>query len=203
MIVALDWLNRRVGPTPGARAFCPVCSENMIAKCGEIVVHHWAHEGGTDCDPWSEHETPWHAEWKQRFPADWREVVVPPLPDGTGPHRADVRTTSGLVIEIQHSSISPAEIREREDFYGRMIWVFDARDAWLAGRLEIRNKGEYQTFRWRHPRKTLAGCRRPVVLDLGDHLFSLRKIHPSAPCGGWGHLIDVDQYVSDMKRSVA
>lgn len=42
-------------------------------------------------------------------------------------HRADVLTPKG-VIEFQKSSISTKEIREREQFYGRMVWVIDAVD---------------------------------------------------------------------------
>jgi hypothetical protein len=44
-----------------------------------------------------------------------------------GPHRADVVTASGGVVELQHSPISPEVIAEREAFYGeRMAWIFDA-----------------------------------------------------------------------------
>ena len=89
-----------------------------MAKCGEIVSWHWAHIS-KDCDPWSEPESEWHRGWKQLFPAQMQEVVV-------GAHRADVLTNRG-VIEFQHSTISPQEIKERESFYGKMVWVVDAR----------------------------------------------------------------------------
>lgn len=47
-----------------------------------------------------------------------------------GPHRADVVTASGGVVELQHSAISPEVITEREEFYGeRMAWIFDATKA--------------------------------------------------------------------------
>jgi hypothetical protein len=109
----------RTAATAGARGTCPLCAGLTIAKCGELVVHHWAHESRRDCDSWSEGETAWHRNWKAKFPAAWREVTM-------GPHRADVRTKSGLVVELQHSAISPEEIRERESFYGWMVWIIDA-----------------------------------------------------------------------------
>jgi hypothetical protein len=119
------WANNpdgiRIQAWPNARATCPVCQTTMIAKCGDIVIHHWAHESTRDCDPWWEPETEWHRSWKLEFPNDWQEVVV-------GNHRADVKTTAGRVIEFQRSSISSAEITEREQFYGDMCWILHGED---------------------------------------------------------------------------
>lgn len=114
------WANQngeKIQAWPGLRATCPACGGDVVPKCGEIVEWHWAHKA-RDCDSWGEPESQWHLGWKARFPADWQEVVM-------GPHRADVRTPRG-VIEFQKSAISAAEIREREQFYGKMIWVVDA-----------------------------------------------------------------------------
>jgi hypothetical protein len=105
--------------SPGGRGECPGCGGDLIAKCGEIVVWHWAHVSG-DCDPWSEPETEWHSNWKECFPLECREVTV-------GNHRADV-LIGGHAIEFQHSSISVDEIRERELHYGSLTWVIDGRD---------------------------------------------------------------------------
>ncbi|CAM2011568.1 hypothetical protein APED_33200 [Acanthopleuribacter pedis] len=41
-------------------------------------------------------------------------------------HRADIRRPDGLVIELQHSSILFPEAEERCEFYGDIIWVFNA-----------------------------------------------------------------------------
>jgi hypothetical protein len=114
------WANRhgrKIQAFPGVTATCPACGGEVVPKCGEIVEWHWAHKA-RDCDSWGEPESQWHLGWKARFPAEWQEVVM-------GPHRADVRTPRG-VIEFQKSAISAAEIREREQFYGKMIWVVDA-----------------------------------------------------------------------------
>lgn len=121
---------------PGSRAFCPCCSANVIAKCGKLNVWHWAHESVTDCDYWSEPEGPWHKAWKELFPREWREVTLkpvfkkgdtPPTNLGdSGVHRADIKTSAGIVVELQNSPIDSHEIEAREGFYRRMLWIFNA-----------------------------------------------------------------------------
>lgn len=102
-------------------------------------------------------------------------------------HRADAVLRNGWVVELQHSGISPSEIAEREAFYKRMIWVFDAREAYATDRFEIREREGFDTFRWKQPRKAVAFATAPVRLDLGNgEVFRLKAIHPEAPCGGWG-----------------
>lgn len=148
----------RAEATPRARGRCPSCDGVVKAKCGPIVTHHWAHLAA-DCDEWAEPDTPWHRDWQACAPPDRREVTM-------GRHRADLLTAGGMVVELQHSTISGEDIAGREAFYGRMIWIFDARSAVHDERLNLRTKlstrSDYRTFRWKHPRE--------------------------APCGGWGHL---------------
>lgn len=50
-------------------------------------------------------------------------------------HIADVKTSQGLVIELQHSAMPADELRSREEFYGDMIWIVDGRS--FAARFEI------------------------------------------------------------------
>jgi len=114
----------KVQASKGARGFCQGCGEEMIAKCGEFKVNHWAHKRVRQCDTWWETETEWHREWKGNFPSEWQEIVQ--FDSSTKEkHIADVRTDKGLVIEFQHSHISPVERRQREDFYQDMIWIVD------------------------------------------------------------------------------
>lgn len=112
----------------GLIATCPVCGENVRAKCGQIRLHHWAHITKQDCDPWKEAETEWHRRWKERFPKEWREVVIVEVVDEHThiKHRADIRTDKGLTIEFQNSPISLDEVRQREHFYKNLIWVVNA-----------------------------------------------------------------------------
>lgn len=180
---------------PGENATCPLCGGAVIAKCGDIVIWHWAHKAGADCDPWSEHETQWHIDWKSLF--DKVEVTIE---KGGVRRRADIVTPGGLVVELQHSNIAPEEIRAREDFYRDMIWLFDATESRLlhpvyGRRLTLYSKGDYCTFRWKFPRKSIAYARRPVFLDLGEGLMMrLGKIYPDGICGGWGELGTHEQF---------
>jgi hypothetical protein len=96
----------------------------MVAKCGRIKVWHWAHKGRPPCDPWWEAETEWHRGWKNKFPADWQEIVH--VDEATGEkHIADVKNPWGLVVEFQHSPLQAAELAARESFYGNLIWIVD------------------------------------------------------------------------------
>jgi competence CoiA-like predicted nuclease len=182
--------NKRVPPNRGGRAFCPACNGIVLAKCGEIVSHHWAHEK-LDCDTWSEPESDWHIRWKSEFPKDWQEVKI-------GNHRADVKTPT-CVIEFQNSPISSQEIQEREQFYGRMVWVVNGEsfEENFDERLKYdKSGGRFFTFRWKHPRTSWFASRRRIFLDFSENavpgrsLFEIKKLYPKVPCGGWGIRVD-------------
>lgn len=188
----------------GVAAWCPICGEKLIPKCGRIVTHHWSHRG-EDCDSWREPETEWHRYWKGLVPEDCAEVTI----EKNGQkHRADIVTPDGVVIELQHSSLGVEMIERREAFYERMIWLFDVRDCcpaprylpeyfngeepvnWSSIRLRLRrHKKGYHTFRWLHPRKSIAYTTAEAYLDVGqEHIFRLKKMWTEPPCGGWGLL---------------
>ena len=108
---------------PNLLGKCPTCDHPMVAKCGEVRIWHWAHQGSRFCDPWWEQETEWHRVWKGQFPVNWQEVVHQ---TETGEkHIADVKTDRGWVIEFQHSYLTPEERRSRDAFYPKLIWVVD------------------------------------------------------------------------------
>jgi hypothetical protein len=202
MQLAVSPTGERISASRGQDGFCPTCKAKLIPKCGEIVVHHWAHQAD-DCDPWSEGETPWHAASKAMFPEKYREVTI-------GPHRADV-AIPGRIIEFQGQSLKPEEIREREKFYGKsLVWVVKLDDAadrisftqlkdGLAGRLR---------YSWRIPRPTWGFTGRPLYMDLGEHSwiktgdkFRYFKVerHPSFSIS-WGHgvAMNLAQFMRDV-----
>lgn len=123
-------------PEPKLVGKCPSCGAEMIARCGQIKVWHWAHKSKRNCDPWWENETEWHREWKNRFPETWQEVVLNDTSSGEK-HIADVRTGDGFVIEFQYSHINYEEQNARESFYRRMVWVLNG----------SRRKTDYKRFR--------------------------------------------------------
>jgi competence protein CoiA len=153
--------DRRRPERTGDRSACPGCGAEVQAKCGEIVTHHWAHRSGVDCDAWAEGESDWHAGWKEAFPEEWREVTV-------GPHRADVRTPAGLVVEVQRSQISTLEIAARQEFYGRMAWLLDASE-WSVSWPSDAEPDEFgpSAFRFEHRPQRFISFTAPVFLDFG------------------------------------
>jgi hypothetical protein len=129
-----------------------VC-EPVIPKCGPIVTWHWAHTV-CDCDPWTEPETEWHLQWKRL--AFESEVVF--RRDGQC-HRADIRTATGVVVELQHAYLDLPSIQARERFYDRMVWLY--RVTW-EDRLHFGRRG----FWWKHGSKAMALSARTLFWDV-------------------------------------
>jgi len=110
--------------TKGAKGLCRYCGSELIAKCGEERIDHWAHKGRRNCDPWWENETQWHRSWKNNFPKEWQEIIHTDEKSGEK-HVADVKTDSDWVLEFQHSHIKPEERLSRNSFYPKLVWVID------------------------------------------------------------------------------
>lgn len=115
--------NERKEASQGLKGLCPCCGNEMIAKCGEIKIPHWAHKGKRVCDHWWENESEWHRYWKNNFPVSWQEVIH--FSNEGEKHIADVKTSNGWIIEFQHSFLKPDERNSRDRFYGKIIWVVD------------------------------------------------------------------------------
>lgn len=113
----------KVEANKGAKGQCPSCGSDLIAKCGELKVNHWAHKGNRNCDPWWENETEWHRSWKDKFPIGWQEVVH--FDESGEKHIADVKTQTGWTLEFQHSFLNPEERQSRNAFYPYLVWVVD------------------------------------------------------------------------------
>jgi hypothetical protein len=110
---------------PNLKGVCVGCGGSTLARCGQVRVNHWAHQGERRCDTWWENETDWHRAWKNQFPSDWQEVIH--YANDGEKHIADVKTGEGWFIEFQHSHIKPDERRSREDFYKKLIWIVDGK----------------------------------------------------------------------------
>ncbi|NDF83423.1 MAG: hypothetical protein EB130_09760, partial [Actinobacteria bacterium] len=166
--------------SPGLAGRCPGCGGQVRAKCGEVLTWHWAHLTA-ECDPWSEPESQWHLSWKARFPEAYQEVVV-------GPHRADVKGPAA-VLEVQKSQIAPEMIREREEFYGEMLWMLKGDDFVERFTTGYRGRGSYW-FEWKNPRKTWASAERRVLIDLMGEVFEITRVDTSeTPWIGRGRYI--------------
>lgn len=171
----------------------------MTARCGEIRIWHWAHQGRRRCDSWWENETEWHRNWKGQFPVNWQEVIQ--TADSGEKHIADVKTAHGWAIEFQHSYIDPEERRSRDAFYQKLVWVVDAtrrkRDRkQFIGALEA-GTPIGRTVRRVHPDdcgllREWLGSPAPIFFDFGDGstLWWLLARGPGEPV-----------YVAELSRS--
>jgi len=201
--------NERISASPGEKALCPICNEEVIAKCGEINIWHWAHKSLGDCDTWAEPESEWHLNWKQKFPKEMQEVVI-------GKHRADIVNEDGEIIELQNSPISINEIIEREEYYDNMIWLLNGLT--LAKGLNLRKKKGIITFRWKYPPKAWWGSKKKIYIDLDygniqkferffitsylkseGYIFLIKKIYSNLPCGGWGIIISKEEFINGRR----
>jgi hypothetical protein len=182
-------------PFREGRGFCPTCGGPVIAKCGSIKIHHWAHETRDECDTWSEPIGPWHLSWQDLARPEFVEVTM-------GPHRADLIGDGGVVVELQHSAIASDEIIERESFYNSMVWVFDAADRF--GMVVSGNRAFFSFGRTKH----VLRCEKPMFLDFRGEIVeveSLSKILPGF--SGFGRRRDrrwfVSQYLSNSIKEGA
>jgi len=92
---------KRIEASPGLHANCPCCEKELIAKCGNIKIRHWAHKKVQGCDSWWEPETEWHRKWKNKFPSEWQEIIK--LSKTGEKHIADLYNPKmDLVIEFQN-----------------------------------------------------------------------------------------------------
>lgn len=71
-------------------------------------------------------ESPWHRDWKKAFPEAFREVSFADQTLGQL-HRADVHTPCGTTLEFQNSPICMEELRSREEFYPKLIWILNGK----------------------------------------------------------------------------
>ncbi|MFQ5474098.1 MAG: competence protein CoiA family protein [Dehalococcoidia bacterium] len=182
-------------PEKGLWGTCRLCGETVISKCGTQVVHHWAHKAGSDCDPWSEAVGPWHLEWQDYVQPEFVEVII-------GPHRADIVGAKDCVIELQHSPIPLDQIAAREDFYGNMVWVFDATE-----RFEMITVGRRVFFAFRRT-KHISTCTKPVFLDFGSVLVEVEEFTTAvAKMDGFGRTRSrewfAEQFLSDRLQDGA
>lgn len=200
MLYAKDESGERILPIPDTQAICPNCGGAVRAKCGVINEWHWAHMDTQECDPWSEPESEWHRDWKRFVPSHQTEVTIEKYGRR---HRADIEATDGTVIELQHSSISPEEIYERELFYGNMLWIFDARDVWTAERFELEDYKTYFKYCWKYARKHIAYAEAPRYLHFGGYLlFEIKKMYVDGSCHGWGRFVEVQRLVAQWQRTI-
>lgn len=183
MRTALDPQGRVIWPTRRVDCVCPECNQSVIARIGDVKVHHWAHKSGDGDHRGLNSDatvpmTPWHRNWEEKWPRVEREVPI--WRNDRVVRRADVCTDS-TIIEFQHSGL------KREDFAARtatlletgrlVVWVFDAR-GWrlnLTGETVHITDPQTPSLLWLAQR---TNHRIKAVLDTGSEMVVLTKAWP-------------------------
>lgn len=180
-------------PSFGQRGNCPACGSEVIAKCGSINVHHWAHVVDNNC-PHSGKETDWHISWKAEFDPEWVEVTK----DG---NRADVLNPNcGYALEIQHSSISTEDILKRQANFKKVIWMINGKPFKHNFHIRVKTNDwgrKYYVYRRMWPRRSLSSC-DVVFIDMGDSIIHVKSKHADFR---WGWLTEYtrDQFIRFFK----
>ena len=138
----------------------------MIAKCGPIVIHHWAHYGADPCHAYAP-ETEWHRRWKARMHDAGARIEVICRANGRC-HIADVVSPAGRILELAGTYHTADAIRDRERFYGpKLFWLYNTAPFW--DRIEFWDRHGERCFRFKQPPKTmLLHRRRSVHWDYGE-----------------------------------
>lgn len=134
-------------------AICPLCKSKVVAKCGVIKVHHWAHKKGNPCDSWREADSEWRHRWLEHFVDCDVEAIIEN--NGTR-HFADIKTKNGTTVLLRRGRVKEAELRKMEDFFEGLVWIVDL-SANKRAAIKLRNafrdrtihkvfKNAYRTF---------------------------------------------------------
>lgn len=93
-------------------------------------------------------------------------------PDGEI-HRADIITSTGIVIEVQHSAITDLERHSRETFYQNMVWILDGsgfkKQFELHHLLPDPDIPEAQDLVWRKAARGLNGANAGIFWRLSEN----------------------------------
>lgn len=169
MLTAININGIRITPFSNEKGYCPLCKSDVVKAVGGIYTPHFRHKTLQNCDSWSEGETEWHYNWKQKFSIEWQEIVI----EKNGEiHRADIRTKDGLILELQNSSISTTTIKIREEFYENMVWLVNAKNfkdnfsirSLVRQRLRESEMDYFHSFNYNHNNKT------PLINELEENL---------------------------------
>ncbi|HMJ56324.1 MAG TPA: hypothetical protein VK540_29855 [Polyangiaceae bacterium] len=91
------------------------------------------------------------------------------------------------MIELQHSWIDPADVTERQRFYGNMWWLFD-HPPWKNFRVWLSRDGVAK-YRWMTRRRTPDYVTLPFFIDIGGPVMRVERLGPQGCGSGWGTLI--------------
>lgn len=159
--------------TAGARGLCPECKGDVYARIPDHAIRHWAHTPLPDgelrnCSRDSGEMSEWHRGWQ------WERSDLSDIEVTRDEHRADLVNPAGIVVEFQHSSIPPEDVKEREAFWKRGVWVIDGTHIDDGeSRVKVRRHPDqdpsdpYRSVQWPRPPLILYRAKWAIWIDLG------------------------------------
>ena len=160
----------RMHPHPKGKGSCPVCSEEVIAKCGSVNVWHWAHKTSTDC-PGAKLETYWHRQMKEKFPEDQREAIVRNHLGTVIADAYDKETNTMYEFDFKNQ-LTTEEINKKNDIYRasgyKVIWVFHVDDS-ITDRIGSTKNPRVRWFKYGLRR--LLGLDTPFILTFKEEFM--------------------------------
>jgi len=193
MLIAKDLDNNKVLPSPKMSAICPHCEQEVLSKCGDINVWHWAHL--ISCPFEYERETEWHKLWKDRavsFGLELEHMFVRHITDAID-HKKKV------CYEFQYSPISRIEMVSRvihyKTFNYSTKWIFDYKEKKDSDQLIISHVNNLVVkFQQKWAKRTITDLFEGksilfgvIYFDTGDDIILVRKLYENG--NGWGYIV--------------
>lgn len=117
-------------------------------------------------------------------------------------HRADIKTPTGIVIEVQHSSMTDAERISREEFYKNLVWVIDGsvfKDNFDIYHMLPDPRSELaQDLVWSKAKRHMHAANTGVFFRLSEAVEEYPEVKKSTLRGGWIHgIYDIEEEVTE------
>lgn len=122
-------------------------------------------------------------------------------PDGEI-HRADIKTANGIVIEVQHSSITDVERLSREIFYQNLVWVIDGRS--FRENFDLYHQLPHPTSElakdlvWSKAKRGMNGSNGGMFYRLSEMLLEDPTVTKATL--NWGRVHDTREIEAEMKN---
>lgn len=170
----IDYLNNR--DTYIRKKICCNKGHELVAVNPESRKKHFRHKNSSDMEghPMSQ----WHAEWQGRFPVT--EITYKrKFFEQVSERRADVVLNDTTILELQHSTILPAEVFSRKNDYSlhgkEIIWVIDGNQGIEVKELTGSNRFflYFNSEPWRYK----SFCQyKAIYIDIQDKIY---KVFPN------------------------
>ncbi|MFI1772756.1 hypothetical protein [Thalassobellus citreus] len=188
MIYALNKENKRIRANSlGEIGVCQFCKSSLITTKNINSLFYWHHQSAyTNCDKWYNSICEWHNEWVSNFPIEWQEIIIK---KDQRKHIADIKLPNEVVLMLQNSKITSEKIKEKEDFFVNLIWVFNSACLGIfdfsvinqkilneSFYLQINPFGKIKTNNSWDFKRYILNISTPLFIDFSHRLIFIKKV---------------------------